>query len=368
MPPSSSISSSDLLRIGRRLSRFTPIGALVLVTNLWLDPETGMPKGALERLAVERLQSGWEVRFNPHDRLFQQLHFERARASVEALVLGSSRCMPINTREVGGRSLWNASVSAAGLEELAVMYLLAADSRLAPRTVFVGLDLAHFMPVTLTTRWKRRWFLDEFERAGRELGIPLVPRRDLARVRLMSAFHPLSPGDFQAAFLRGARRLLRPRDFLRPTDELVARGEAGAYIVRRTDGSLSFPPRPFRAVAGAEAAQNAVPPWEGETANLHEAGIRILEALIAKVRLDGREVVLVLPPYHPDFAARTRAGPLLAEVEHEVRRRARTSNVPLLGSFDAATCGCAPADFYDSIHPTDVCFDRFLPAQLGLTP
>jgi hypothetical protein len=333
------------------------------ITNGLLDPETGMRIGRLEELAVKRLQAGGDIRYFGSDRRLQKAYFDAAPASVEVLVLGSSRAMPVSRRQIGGRTLWNASVTSAGLDELAMMYLRAAPSRLAPRTVVLSLDLRHFLPFISDIRWRRLWSVAEFESAGRELGEPLVPARTLALLRLWEATAPLSPSDFQRAFVRGAGVLLL-RIVRDPAEALLGPADPQRYVLRRPDGSVSFPPRPLVA-AGVELPGGTPGALVGtEGGRLDESGFRLLEALVARIRVDRRTVVLLMPPYEPRFAARPEVQPLVAESDRLIHLKAATWQVRVVGSFDPRTCGCLPMEFLDATHPSAACFDRLLAGVL----
>jgi hypothetical protein len=50
----------------------------------------------------------------------------------------------------------------------------------------------------------------------------------------------------------------------------------------------------------------------------------------------------------------------LGEAEQEIRQRAKAWDVPLVGSFDPAACGCRLQAFWDATHPAETCFDQFL--------
>jgi hypothetical protein len=341
--------------------RFAPFAVIIPITNLQLDPDTGMRKGEVERLAVEQILAGHDVLYVGNDRRFQRDYFERATAGPDVLVLGSSRSMRVATRHVGGRRLWNGSVTSAGLEELVMTYLLAARSRAAPRTVLLSLDLRHFQQLE-PGRWSGAWSVAEIERAGLAVGVPLfAPHADLLRLR--AATVTLSPAEFQRAFIQASVRAIRFHPSARLSDVLPAPGDAVRRIIRRTDGSLYFPPRPFRARTVERPMGRPGSRSDGQLMAAGE-GFRLLEGLIARIRGDGRTVGVLLPPYAPAFVTRPGAGALLAEVEGEVHRRAEAHDVAVLGSFDPAKCRCWWAEFYDETHPKDVCFDHFLPETL----
>jgi hypothetical protein len=355
MPPTSSTSSSDRLRLLRRLTRFTPVAALIVATNSLVDPATGMLAGSFERRAVEQLLAGHPVVRGENDRLLQTLYLESARAPVEVLVLGSSRSLPINTEQLGGRSLWNAAVAAAFIEEQAVLYLQARRSRLAPRMLLLGVDVMGPRPPAFRQAHARAWF-NGFAPASRELGVRLLPALDMAFLRARWPLEPFSPQDFQRGFLRAVRRLVRREGLhARDSDVLAAPDTTAGRLVRSSDGSVGFTPW-TRGVAAPVHARS------GHDPNLDPNRLRVFDALVARILADGRQLVLVLPPYRRDYASLF--GGRLAEAEAQLRGRAKAWSVPVIGSFDAASCGCRDEDFRDDIHPLSSCFDRFLAGHL----
>jgi hypothetical protein len=357
MAQSSSISSSDLLQLGRRLLRFAPLAALPLLTNLAVDPDTGMRRGTLERTSVDQVLAGRVVRWSANERLFQSLYFERVEAPREILVLGSSRSQSVGRAQVAGRSLWNCSISAGWLEELAVLYLRAHRSRLSPTTVVLSLDLSYFQPSVADQRLVRAFFAADFERAERELAVELVPPAERLRLHAFSAEQLLSIRKFQLGFPRGLQRLAERRLAARPEDVLAQPGDAQRAILRNPDGSFSFPPRRIRTPELLVAPTAAVEP--------DAAAMRLLAALVARVRADRRNVTLLLPPYRHDYASRTGLEHQLSVAERVLRARAQAWGVEVLGTFDPGASGCAFDEFRDATHPADRCFERLLAPRLS---
>ena len=99
------------------------------------------------------------------------------------------------------------------------------------------------------------------------------------------------------------------------------------------------------------------------------AAVDALDRLLALLRKRGVRVVLVHPPFNPDFYRQvqgTAYGAGLLQVEAITARLAAAHGATLAGSFDPAIAGCRAAMFIDAEHSGPACLRRLLDLVPGL--
>jgi hypothetical protein len=293
------------------------------------------------------------------ERLLQKLVVEGANGGREVLVVGSSRAMSIGAELFPGRSVFNASVSGASLQDLhAILQLYREHGRL-PRLVVLGVDPWAFNANNIDTRWTT--LEDAYTRS--------VNRDNASHGRLaalsgfLARFQQLISFDYYRA-ARKAKRKAERAYYATPDTH-------GDVNIRLADGTISY----RRAISERSPAdlldavrkEAAVDPVYGPLArfdDLDAASAEVLADLLRKLKDDGVAVLLFLTPYHPEmYATLARPGGkyrLVPAAEETIRRLAATEKVPLLGSFDPARAGCAAPEFFDGMHPRPACLARVL--------
>ena len=72
-------------------------------------------------------------------------------------------------------------------------------------------------------------------------------------------------------------------------------------------------------------------------------------------------VVLVLSPYHPDLYERMKIErPIYLEIESNFRDFSKLHGVKIIGSYNPFRVECTSKDFYDGMHPNDLCMEKVL--------
>jgi hypothetical protein len=73
------------------------------------------------------------------------------------------------------------------------------------------------------------------------------------------------------------------------------------------------------------------------------------------------EIILVLSPYHPELYKRIKKEKkIIIDTENQFRDLAKKANIKIIGAYDPIKVGCSSADFYDGMHPKDVCMELVL--------
>ena len=94
-----------------------------------------------------------------------------------------------------------------------------------------------------------------------------------------------------------------------------------------------------------------------------------VDRLLALLHERGVRVVLIHPPFNPDFYRQvqgTAYGAGLLRVEAITARLAAAHGATVVGSFDPAIAGCTAAMFIDAEHSGPACLRRLIDLVPGL--
>ena len=72
-------------------------------------------------------------------------------------------------------------------------------------------------------------------------------------------------------------------------------------------------------------------------------------------------MILVLSPYYgPSFELTLKKIPIYLEIEKKFINLATKNKIKILGSYDPKLVNCRDNEFYDSMHPKDVCIKKLV--------
>ena len=72
-------------------------------------------------------------------------------------------------------------------------------------------------------------------------------------------------------------------------------------------------------------------------------------------------IVLILSPYHPKLFDRMKSErEIYLDIESQFRDLANRKGITIIGSYDPGKVGCREDEFYDGMHPKDVCMERVI--------
>jgi hypothetical protein len=347
----------------RRMLGVLPIVALVVGVNAIVDPARVVAFRHYEAQVAHILASGHHAAdvANYDERLAQKLYAAESTRRADVLVLGSSRAMQVRETQFPGRTLYNASVSSAELQDDIALYHVFREHGWRPSLVVLQVD-----PWMLNGRGGQEnasWAVrSDYKDACVALGIAGCDTgwRGVATLTRWGAL--FSPRYLQASLeaLRNGRTAASPPW---PTDD-----DRIASRVRRVDGSLSYE-RSYAAMAPRLRRQRIKDFTRTPQRPLRDFVevdgllLRQLETFVAAMQQRGARVVLLLSPYHPDAWAsviRPDRYPMVAASEVAFRQAAARTGAEVRGSFDPARCGCAESEFVDPVHPTESCMARLV--------
>ena len=102
---------------------------------------------------------------------------------------------------------------------------------------------------------------------------------------------------------------------------------------------------------------------------IDEAAVTALDRLLGLLRERGVRVVLIHPPFNPDFYRQVQGTPYgdgLLRVEALTARLAAAHGAAVVGGFDPSVAGCTAAMFIDAEHSGPACLRRLIRLVPGL--
>lgn len=339
-----------------------PVG-LVLV-NLMVDPVRVASGDAYERGIATMLLAGHGVTniANPKDVAVVSSVVEGLPRSPEVIVLGSSRSKLIRGNFFGDRSFFNNSVSGAGfIDELAV-YRLYRERQFAPKLVILEMS-----PWIFESRYTSVW--EDRYPSRRELEGEILdtwpwwmPREDLGLLRSVHRLKEIvSPGYFQTSVMTWLHRRTMDVSTRASTPASYMPFQPGDVPLQETqlaDGSVVYAESLANESSRQHLHAQAIAYARGLTwipRAISEDRVALLEAFVRRIRRNGADVVLYLPPYHPvayDQMMAQREHLPLPEVERALQGIAARTGSTTIGSFDPRALGLNDDDFFDPSHPT----------------
>lgn len=335
-----------------KLLGFLPLLALVVGVCYREDPASLFRGDQAELQLTEILVSGSNARLtgtvNYDERAVQRAMVERLPYAPRTLVIGSSRAMLLSSRDLGTQLL-NQAVSGGVLEDF--LALSELDRRFASvKRVIVVVDPWLFNAANRERRWQS---LAEWNaRARTRLGLSKHWWAGAWSAQLERDLQLVSPAYFQESLDRALRSHAEGFQVEATQDW------QGPDPIRHFDGSLAYP-----VSAGAEpdevtrlaVASAERPPIYGleHYEQIDETLWNAFQRWLDDQQAQGRTVVLVLAPYHPETYRRLSQAPryrILTLVEERVRQLAGQRALRLVGSYDPERLGLSGASFYDGYH------------------
>jgi hypothetical protein len=319
--------------------------------------------GALSR-AADALVAGDNYAvfdLNLDTRGLRRAQIARLASRPDVVVLGASHWQEAHADLLPGHRFYNAHVHRDYYEDLlAVVEMLLRHDRL-PDTLIMSIRDMTFLPEAQRSDTLWLTALPDANAMKARLGIDRswVETRPLERwLGLLSLSTLLDNGlrRLGAATLPGpveARSL--------PTMDVLQAD--GSIRWSSTHREMFTPER-----TGAEVA-SAATQRQGLALQIDEVAVAAVDRLLALLRERDVRVVLIHPPFNPDFYRRVRGtayGAGLQRVEAITARLAAAHGATVAGGFDPAIAGCTAAMFIDAEHSGPACLQRLIDLVPGL--
>jgi hypothetical protein len=336
--------------------------AALAAANWHLAPlsySAGVQARAAEALAAGNPYAVHDL--NLDTRGLRRAHIAKLARRPDVVVLGASHWQEAHADLLPGRRFYNAHVHRDYHEDLlAVVEMLLRHDRL-PDTLMMSIRDMTLLPEAQRTDSLWLTALPDANAMRSRLGLPQpwLETRPLRRwLGLLSLSTLLDNGwrELVAATRPGPveAQVLPTMDVLQPDGS-----------IRWSDAHRDlFTPERTGAEVRAAVAQRS-----NLDLKIDEAAVAAVDRLLALLREHGVRVVLIHPPFNPDFYRQVQGTPYgagLLRVEAITARLAAAHGAGVVGSFDPAVAGCTAGMFIDAEHSGPACLRRLIDLVPGL--
>jgi hypothetical protein len=289
-------------------------------------------------------------------------HIARLDAAPEIVVLGASHWQEAHGGLLRGRRFYNAHVHRDHYEDLlAVVEMLLRHDRL-PRTLIMSIRDMTFAPVAGRTDTLWLTALPDYRAMATRLGLATHAWFETWPERRWLNLLSLH------AMWDSALRWLTADSWPGP----VRAGALPTMDVLRADGSIGWS-HAHRAQFTAERArtevQIAVRARRDQAPAIDPAAVTAVDRLLGLLSERGVRIVVIHPPFHPDFYDRIKSsayGAGLQRVAAIAAGLATAYGATVVGSFDPAVASCTADMYIDAEHSGPACLQRVLDQVPGL--
>lgn len=353
-------------RVARSALLFLPLLLLLTAVNWYADPGNAI-RSDYERKVAQILAGGENAANlnNMDDRAFMREYLPLRTQPIDTLALGSSHSMQITKELTGDENTFCGGMTGADLRDCISLYRLVRQAGFSPSRVILVVDSWFLSEGTV----ERRAMTDGYREFCRENGFEPVQagQWDQLSQQLEKKMQLFSITYFQSSlnFLQTGKQAVRD-----PVATTSFYSESG---MRRADGSYCYEAQ-YRDPDSGYARENVAammavkPDFAAKFNGVSENLAAQLSAFIESMQADGCQVVVMIPPFHPDYYAFMAQRPQeygeLLGTEGLIRDIAEKTGAAVFGSFDPSACGLTAADFYDGLHCSDTAMYKFYPQDL----
>lgn len=298
--------------------------------------------GVEARIAKELSTANAVYSSNMDERKFIKFRIQFENLSVDSVVLGSSRVMQIGEHNYRDKII-NLGVSGSSIEDDIAIADMAVK-KFQPSTIFIGADPWLFNSKSGQGRWKS--LNNEYISALSSLKLSTTSIANLTDDNKQSRFFTAASKIYDSVNLQKFNAI---NDIPESRDKI------------RRDGSRVYN------LAYANKNQKEI---SAEFKDLLNYAMTDYDYSKESQEIFGRfidaysknhNVVLVLSPYHPDLYERMKIErPIYLEIESNFRDFSKLHGVKIIGSYNPHKVGCNSTDFYDGMHPKDICMGKVL--------
>jgi len=289
---------------------------------------------------------------NMDERKFIKYRIQYENLSPDVIVLGSSRIMQIGEHNYAGKVI-NLGVSGSSIEDdIAIADL--ATKKFKPSTIVIALDPWLFNAKSGQDRWMS--LNDEYFSALSVLqNKPISPliniQKNEIKESLLVRFGAKLYDSLNNQKFDVSNDIPENRDKIRRDGSRVYNTTYTSKTQKEIDNGLD------------DLLNYAM-----ATYDYSKKSEAIFESFVNHYSRIYK-VVLILSPYHPKLYERMKnERPIYLEIEAQFKDLARKHGIQIIGSYDPNKVGCSSADFYDGMHPKDVCMGKVMSGLKGTLP
>ena len=296
---------------------------------------------------------------NYDERLYQKECAKKCRAPYDVLVIGSSRCLIINTSYFRNQKIFNCSVSGASIEDLVALYQMYKEKHMLPKKILFGIDPWFFNKNNNQRRWLP--LIDEYKN--------FFPKGKLLEVnpglknntKISNYLQLISPSYFQASLQNVPNFIINGRSTPIPSKQKYNKTNT-----RLTDGSLVWGEQ-MRNATQDEVDHKAEDYLTSEISIMENYDalspkvIEILNSLIIDCKKNDISIAFILQPYNPVInTVIQKTYPMIFTAQNFINKYAETNHIKVFGSFDPQELGLNKTYFYDGSHGKEAAIKKIL--------
>jgi len=310
-------------------------------------------KNVEEQLALDLSTSEFVYFSNIDERSFVSSRLNLPLNNVETLVMGSSRMMQVGTATLN-ESVLNLSVSSASIEDN-VAFVGEAVMQVSPNRVLIGADPWLLNRFNAKDRWKSVASLYEH-------WAKLIAKKESNTLNSKAFFSPSErdlPGkrsDF--SFFKKAYNAINFN-----SGSLVARGGDVEGIAKKAYDGFHIYNDEYQSTTQNEMKKgfDNLLKYNMQDFEIDVKAKTNLTNLVSWLKRSGVEVYFVFSPYHPNLYSKMLSNNSVhIEIERYLKDIASDLGVNIVGSYNPKVNGCMSADFYDGMHPQELCMKKVL--------
>lgn len=304
--------------------------------------ESYSTNGTEEKIAKVLSTTAVVYTSNMDERKFVKFRVQVEDLNPNTIVLGSSRIMQIGEHNYSGKVL-NLGVSGASIEDdIAIADL--AIKKFNPSTIFISADPWLFNSKSGQLRWKSLEveYLSALSKISVSTGLKRHSHEEVRESILIRVGRKIYD-------VVHSQKLISSNDTPESRDKI------------RRDGSRVF--NTTYANKSQKEITDEFSSWLNYAMVNFEYSREYQDIFGSFIDLISKKhkVILILPPYHPDLFEQMRAHyPLYLEIESKYRDFAKAHGIRIIGSYNPNKVGCTEVDFYDGMHPKDICMGNVM--------
>ncbi len=353
------------------ISVLTTVASVLLLASLlnyFIDPAHLFRGGTYEHGIVELLQQGNNVAniSNYDERLFQKYYVQNLQKGKDVIVLGSSRSMQIRSELFKTNSFFNASVSGSSSEDYLSIFDIYYRHGFVPKKLVLGVDPWVFNSNSNQTRW--RGIQNNYYDMLKLIGISSISHNNTVVVKHNVFKQLISWGYLRESF----SHLVRGKvfDSSREQKYYPTNSDTAAVTVKRVDGSLyeaSYENKTPDEINESVIAFSISPYSLQKFTEINMKASQELVKFIQFLNDKNVEVIIFLAPYHPYVYKNLVYGSnshIIDDAESHLRNIAEKYHIPLIGSYNPDKSSCVESEFYDGMHPKEICVNKIFKSSL----
>jgi len=286
-----------------------------------------------------------------NERIFIKKRIIYENYEPEVLVIGSSRIMQLGENELDKKTL-NLSVSGASIEDQIAITEMALE-KFNPKIIYLAADPWLFNAYSNQKRWKS--IETDYHQAILNINLWNKEKYNFNKKKLINDNDKISNLKLDENILEKVYNKLNVNSNfplpakIKPTEhkDLILRDGKRVYNLRFQNQKLQKNIIMYSNIKNYKYSASQFENYDnflGYLKNYHK-----------------KEVILVLTPYYnPSYELTVREIPSYLEIENKFVNLAVKHKIKVLGSYDSKLTNCKNSEFYDNMHPKDVCMKKLI--------